>query len=159
MPGIKRKAGLFSAKSPNGNAVKHKANGKSAVVVQNKSQDDQDDFDDDEDLMANALTGEEEEMNQDKDDGEAEDESSGEENGPNDVQMLSDEDLEGGFEDIGAQDYDVDEAGPSRTSGHHRSLYAIPSRDEMIALKNTSELYKSNIFRLKVSVRWSCILF
>lgn len=145
MPGIKRKAEPLSAKLSNGSALKHKTNGKSVVAIENGSEGSRDEFDDDEDLMANALRAEEEEIEED----ESGEDESGDENGANeDVMMLSDEDMEGGFEDVAAEEVDV--AGPSTAKGH-RSLYAIPSRDEMSALKNTSELYKSNIFKLKVS--------
>ena len=33
--------------------------------------------------------------------------------------------------------------------GHHE-LYAIPSREEMVALKETQALFKSNLFRLQL---------
>lgn len=129
MPGTKRKA----AAAPEKNG--RKQNGSKV----DEEEIDDADFDDDEDLMAAALAGEGE-------DGE-EDDSSDADEMDKEVQMLSDEDMEGGFEDVA--EVQEAEAGPSR-SKTHPSLYAIPSRDEMSALKNTSELFKSNIFKLKV---------
>lgn len=136
MPGTKRKGA--PAAEANG-----KQNGKKISAEQGDTADsDPDNFDDDEDLMATALAEE-------GGDGE-EKASSDEEASDGEIHMLSDEDMEGGFEDVAQAE--TAEAGPSRAKAHP-SLYAIPSRDEMSALKNTSELFKSNIFKLKVIER------
>lgn len=145
MPGIKRKGAPALA----GNGVKQ--NGKKKlpqeeVVVESDEESDSGDFDDGEDLMAAAMASDEGEK------GEEEPSDEDERNG--EVHMLSDEDMEGGFEDVA--EIGEAKAGPSRTKTES-SLYAIPSRDEMSALKNTSELYKSSIFKLKVRSEESSI--
>lgn len=88
-----------------------------------------------------------------------------------DVDMNSDEDMEGGFEDVEDdddvadlvedededededknEDEEVDEqerAAPSVPS--HDSRFAVPSLDEIHGLKETSELYMNNVFKLQL---------
>lgn len=117
-----------------------------------------DDFDDDVDLIAAATATRSGAASSNDDD---DDDDEGREREPVseewDHAMYSDEDMEGGFEDVdGSRPADEakeegarsNRAGPPQ--GKKASLYAVPSRDEMNQLKNTSELYKSNIFKLKV---------
>lgn len=143
MPGIKRKGG--PAYKGNGVGQNSKKKLQEEVAVELDEESNSGDFDDGEDLMAAAV---DEVLDGEGEDGGSSDEGSiDEDERDGEVHMLSDEDMEGGFEDV-AEVEEV-QAGPSRS--HTRpSLYAIPSRDEMSALKNTSELYKSNIFKLKV---------
>ncbi|WFD35008.1 U3 snoRNP protein [Malassezia cuniculi] len=93
---------------------------------------------------------------------------------PEPIEMFSDEDLEGGFEDVEGQDdvdehdvaseADVDEADddgddddkqgtqaaaasrPKHTAAH----FAIPSNEEIQGLKETSDLYMNNVFKLQL---------
>lgn len=141
MPGIKRKS---SGKETHHGKIKSFAATKcerKEPIGTSREDSENDDFDDGEDLMAAALNGE----------AVSEGESDVEGNPP--VEMYSDEDMEGGFVDIEEDDQgDTATGGETsvRTHGKQKSLYAIPSRDEMSQLKNTSLLFKSNIFRLKV---------
>lgn len=67
------------------------------------------------------------------------------------VDMYSDEDLEGGFEDVNENESTQKPSdGSDLQPPQKQSLYAIPSRDEISTLKNTSELFKSNVFKLKI---------
>ena len=70
-----------------------------------------------------------------------------------DMEMYSDEDLEGGFEDVEDAEDDVVDAEPDdvtervpSTSSH----YAIPSNEEIHGLKETSDLYMNNVFKLQL---------
>ena len=70
-----------------------------------------------------------------------------------DMEMYSDEDLEGGFEDVEDAEDDVVDAEPEdvtervpSTSSH----YAIPSNEEIHGLKETSDLYMNNVFKLQL---------
>lgn len=133
MPSIKRKASSSYVKTPSG--IQRKS--KRALFPQSDQsseeengldsvEDDEDDFDDGEDLMARAVNG---------DGSEGEDFESGEED--------DDEEME-----------DEDEGDSPRAQDgqpRKRGLHAVPTSNEMEMLKNTSELFKSNIFKLKVS--------
>lgn len=91
------------------------------------------------------------------------------------VEMLSDEDLEGGFEDLeddgadleamaeddgedGDADDDDDEAagvapaegGADVSNSVPDARFAVPSLDEIHGLKETSELYMNNVFKLQL---------
>lgn len=144
MPGIKRKSkssesSLAHSKpsiSKESNSTKR---GRKEPTPPSQEDSEDDDFDDGEDLMAAALNGEavsEGESDVEREDGE-------------DVDMYSDEDMEGGFVDVAEEDAEAEGSTSTRPNGK-KSLYAIPSRDEMSQLKNTTELFKSNIFKLKV---------
>ncbi|UZJ57076.1 hypothetical protein CBS101457_006396 [Exobasidium rhododendri] len=143
MPGIKRKAGSSSARNMAGRKLSHVEN-----IIE---AEDEDDFDDEKDLMADAMAngGDDKEVSSEGEGVEAE-YGKGNGTGNGEVEMFSDEDMEGGFEDVTGPNYDEEADPNSSDMPHQTSLYAIPSRDEMSALKNTSELYKSNIFKLKI---------
>lgn len=78
--------------------------------------------------------------------------------------MYSDEDLEGGFEDLersfedleqgedGADEDDAEdnEAEVQAKEKHVASAYAIPTHDEVHGLKETSELFMNNLFKLQL---------
>ncbi|MCO5565388.1 hypothetical protein L7F22_019061 [Adiantum nelumboides] len=144
MPGIKRKSkgtesSHASGSKPSSSSTKRE---RKEPTPPSPEDSENDDFDDGEDLMAAALNGEA------VSEGESELEEDSE-----DVNMYSDEDMEGGFVEVGEdEEEDVTTGGSTSTrpNGKQKSLYAIPSRDEMSQLKNTTELFKSNIFRLKV---------
>lgn len=76
------------------------------------------------------------------------------------VELMSDEDMDGGFEDLEAEGDHGDaghqpahnqEAAASATRKSSKSaLYAIPTLAEVQGLKETGELFKNNVFKLKV---------
>ncbi|KOS15490.1 hypothetical protein Malapachy_2735 [Malassezia pachydermatis] len=70
-------------------------------------------------------------------------------NAISDVDMYSDEDLDGGFEDVEGEEEVAAplQEEPSRTTAAH---YAIPSLDEIHGLKETSDLYQNNVFKLQL---------
>jgi hypothetical protein len=145
MPGVKRKA-ASSSDTKSSTGKRNSSSNITARYDRAEAKSGPDDFDDGNDLMAAALAGEGDEEEMPSEVGSAE-----EGNGNGEVEMFSDEDMEGGFEDVSGQVEEEEGMHSAKRSSNHPSLYAIPSRDEMSALKNTSELYKSNIFRLKVS--------
>uniref|UniRef100_V5GFV1 U3 small nucleolar RNA-associated protein 22 n=2 Tax=Kalmanozyma brasiliensis (strain GHG001) TaxID=1365824 RepID=V5GFV1_KALBG len=71
---------------------------------------------------------------------------------------MSDEDMDGGFEELEAADGDEDaqvSASPDATASSSRrpnksALYAVPTLAEVQGLKETGELFKNNVFKLKV---------
>lgn len=83
--------------------------------------------------------------------------------------MLSDEDMEGGFEDLededdmegGFEDLEADDEDkavsapvdaplPTRTATSGSSHYSLPSNEEIHGLKETGDLYMNNVFKLQL---------
>ena len=166
MPGIKRKAATTSSASPQ----KRTPNKKPAPVAQHgdSDSDNNDDFDDDEDLLASAAAGtgsaaipDDEEDDSDSNDDQETAEDGDNENADN-AELMSDEDMEGGFEDLEAEASDEQdqeseqEQDPQSSSGAPKkkskpaALYALPTTEEVKGLKETGELFKSNVFKLKI---------
>ncbi|KAI3494701.1 hypothetical protein L1887_40517 [Cichorium endivia] len=133
----------------------------------NEDDDDEDEDDDKEDSeeegsdseATDAASQDEIELASDADD--FDDESDDEEQAQTDgdggeVEIMSDEDMDGGFEDLEANGAQED-ASSSATAAAYASrkasksaLYAIPTLAEVQGLKETGELFKNNVFKLKV---------
>ncbi|PWZ00349.1 Nrap-domain-containing protein [Testicularia cyperi] len=123
--------------------------------------DDENDEDDDENTGADASSGEsdidEEEEDEEDGDGDGDDlEGNGDH-----VEMMSDEDMDGGFEDLEAESGNTEAisstsanaiTASSTTNGKptKSSLYALPTHSEVQGLKETGELFKNNVFKLKI---------
>ncbi|SPC64141.1 uncharacterized protein UHOD_05221 [Ustilago sp. UG-2017b] len=83
---------------------------------------------------------------------------------PGEAELMSDEDMDGGFEDLEADGDDIGTAGAQAASASENAtaaayesrrtaksaLYALPTTAEMQGLKETGELFKNNVFKLKV---------
>ncbi|SNX84858.1 uncharacterized protein MEPE_03567 [Melanopsichium pennsylvanicum] len=133
--------------------------------------DDGDDDDDDEDEdeeededvdESDGASQDEIELASEKDETESDDDEEEEEydqTGRDKMAIMSDEDMDGGFQDLeAASDNDNDDAAfisdnttasPSRKPTKS-ALYAIPTLAEVQGLKETGELFKDNVFKLKV---------
>lgn len=167
MPGIKRKAtkdraaGAAAASSSKAKALKKNGGARKAQMPSSDEEDeasgsssigdDDDDFDDGEDLMEAAKSGKYGESSlEEGDDAEGHD-------------MMSDEDMDGGFEDLEDGDGHYEEGDDGEDGAENRAsrkrskgqeaLYAPPTNEEMQGLRETGELFKSNILKLQVSRR------
>lgn len=164
MPGVKRKQAPSSAaagNTPAASSSKGKKVAKKAAPAQVDSEDDDEEFDDGEDLLAasHALNGGEDSDDDDDDDSEMEGgfedlEAAGNGNGaPADDYEDSDDADEDGFEDLEGGDGDGDEddadAAPSKRA-KNAHLYAPPTNEEMQGLRETGDLFKSNIVKLQI---------
>ncbi|CAO1620650.1 unnamed protein product [Sympodiomycopsis kandeliae] len=163
MPGVKRKAGSSSTTNgagPSSSANKSKAkplpksSRKPSLPSEGSGSDDsedgddddmndEEDFDDDQDLLADAQDGSYE----------SDDESM--EGGFEDLEDgVSDEDSEAdtdGFEDLEGQDQDQEDQQASQSKRSKNShLYAPPTNEEMQGLRETGDLFKTNIFKLQI---------
>ncbi|EPQ25892.1 uncharacterized protein PFL1_06923 [Pseudozyma flocculosa PF-1] len=185
MPGVKRKStgsgsqpGTPLSKASPSKRSTAKSPAKRAAVQYGNGDDDDDDqddgFDDAEDLLASALngTGSAALADDDDDDDDSEDDGDdddGDNAAGDHLELMSDEDMEGGFEDLEGQEEDDeggfedleaggdggagdddDEAGPSQKRSKTSALYALPTTEEVQGLKETGELFKSNVFKLKI---------
>lgn len=147
MPSVKRKASTSSIAKSSKLTTKSKGVAHLSVGEENsdlEEDEEEDDFDDGEDLMARALNGDDEGDDE-------EDESEDEEDEAVDESSADEEDEDVDMEE--EEEEDADEEAQSQP--RKRGLHAIPTSNEMQMLKNTSELFKSNIFKLKVSF-WAC---
>ncbi|CDR88588.1 uncharacterized protein SPSC_04415 [Sporisorium scitamineum] len=128
-----------------------------------EDEEDEDDDDEDEEEDSEAASPDEIELASDQEDGEGgEDEQSDDFDRieRSEVELMSDEDMDGGFEDLeAADDTEADAASPSDAIAVSESskrkptksaLYAIPTLAEVQGLKETGELFKNNVFKLKV---------
>lgn len=178
MPGIKRKAASNQQQSkPSSskstlsfNSKKIRPSAKSAASSSSfaaaDSDDGDDEFDDDQDLVARALA-KDAEGNSDSEESSDEDMEGGFEDLENgDANSAGFEDLEddeeGGFEDLEADEDDQEpHAGPSNTSSNKnlskQALYAAPTNEEMQGLRETGELFKSNILKLQIEEMLSTV--
>ncbi|SPO26844.1 uncharacterized protein UTRI_04157_B [Ustilago trichophora] len=137
--------------------------------------DDDDDEDDDEDdneedsegasqdeiELASDQDDDDDDDDQDEVDSDDEEEEDFDRIERSEVELMSDEDMDGGFEDLEARgEDDKDTAAPASTSDNadasasrkpnKSALYAIPTLAEVQGLKETGELFKNNVFKLKV---------
>lgn len=130
--------------------------------------DDEDGNSEDEDKDSEAVSQDEIELasdqeDDDEDDDDEENDESFDRIEPSEVELMSDEDMDGGFEDLEAgdntQNGDDMEATPSDNvvtsasssrKSNKSALYAIPTLAEVQGLKETGELFKNNVFKLKV---------
>ncbi|ETS59915.1 hypothetical protein PaG_05887 [Moesziomyces aphidis] len=133
----------------------------------NEDDDDEDEDDDEEDSeeegsdseATDAASQDEIELASDADD--FDDESDDEEQAQTDgdggeVEIMSDEDMDGGFEDLEANGAQEDPSSSATAAAYasrkasKSALYAIPTLAEVQGLKETGELFKNNVFKLKV---------
>lgn len=181
MPGVKRKAQPSRQAEGTSKAApsssSRAASSNSRTQRTSDSEDGQ--FDDDQDLLAQAMTGNGADESDGSDDGSGHsnlDEPMADAELAERVEgdMQSDEDMEGGFEDLegadaesagfegleGEEDDNPQEDEPMGGDGgwagrkkSQSALYAIPSYEEVQGLKETGDLFKSNVFKLQVSAK------
>ncbi|PWN52033.1 Nrap protein [Violaceomyces palustris] len=170
MPGVKRKANAVSSSqsSVQPSSSKKKQALKNSPSKAAQVSEDDDEFDDDEDLLASAVAGtgsaalaDDDDNGDDDEEDEDEDEEIPTESKKRIVEILSDEDMDGGFEDLEADDL-MDDQDDSEHGQDDRStaeaskkskaaaLYSLPTTEEVQGLKETGELFKSNVFKLKI---------
>ncbi|KAJ9477861.1 U3 small nucleolar RNA-associated protein 22 [Pseudozyma hubeiensis] len=125
--------------------------------------DDEEDSDDDEEAEADAASQDEIELASDQDDEDDDDDVDDDDEEEDDfdrierseVELMSDEDMDGGFEDLEGAEDDGTKVESSASASSSRkptksALYAIPTLAEVQGLKETGELFKNNVFKLKV---------
>ncbi|SJX63609.1 uncharacterized protein SRS1_14361 [Sporisorium reilianum f. sp. reilianum] len=129
-------------------------------------EEEEEEEDDEEEGDSEAASQDEIELASDQEDDEDEDEDDEQSDDfdrieRSEVELMSDEDMDGGFEDLeaAADDNDDDAASPSDNTPaaasssrkpNKSALYAIPTLAEVQGLKKTGELFKNNVFKLKV---------
>ncbi len=129
-------------------------------------EEDDDEEEEDDESDEEQLSQDEIDLASDQDVDEDDDDSDEEEEGFDriercEAEIMSDEDMDGGFEDLEAND-DTEADGHDQTtapndtaaSSSRRStksaLYAVPTLAEVQGLKETGELFKNNVFKLKI---------
>ncbi|CAM0141445.1 unnamed protein product [Umbelopsis sp. WA50703] len=131
---VKRKAGESGSQSALKKAAKVDSKSKPKTVVAEELSDEAEDFidDDEEDLMESAAAGkyEDDMIDSEEDDSEEDDEEHTDE------------------EEISAEPK-AKGAGNNKKN-HVSELYQPPTNEEMQGLKETSELFKSNIFKMEI---------
>lgn len=173
MPGIKRKANPPPPRASTSKIQRQPA--RKQLRPASPSDDDGDsDFDDAADLMAAATTS----ANGMAafDDAYSGSSSEGSEEDQPALTMMSDEDMEGGFEDLEGEEGELNDGQYEDSDGDEddfedleagagemgkttkrqgakskEALYAPPTNEEMQGLRETGELFKSNVIKLQVS--------
>ncbi len=125
------------------------------------SEDGSEDGDEEDNEDSEAASQDEIELASDQYDDDDDEEEDFDQVEQGDVELNSDEDMDGGFEDLEAGDDEDAEAATEAPNANiaaayasrktsKSALYAIPTLAEVQGLKETGELFKNNIFKLKV---------